>query len=45
MMEAVLILAMVAQACQLSLAPGAVVEPYAMITLRPRHGLKMTVQW
>jgi cytochrome P450 len=45
MMEAVLILATVAQRCQLDLAPGAVVEPYAMITLRPRYGLKMTVRW
>jgi cytochrome P450 len=45
MMESVLILAMVAQACQLDLARGALVEPYAMITLRPRYGLKMTVRW
>ncbi len=45
MMEAILILATVAQSCELSLSPGAVVEPYAMITLRPRHGVKMTVRW
>jgi cytochrome P450 len=45
MMEAVLILATVSQACQLDLVPGAVVEPYAMITLRPRHGAPMTVRW
>ena len=45
MMEAVLVLASVTQRCQLTLAAGANVEPYAMITLRPRHGVKMAVKW
>lgn len=43
MNEAVLILASLAQRYQLRLAPGEVVQPQANITLRPKHGLKMTL--
>jgi cytochrome P450 len=41
MMEAVLILATVAQRFRLTLAPGHPVVPLASITLRPQHGLQM----
>jgi cytochrome P450 len=44
MNEAVLILAALAQRYQLRLAPGQVVQPQAEITLRPKYGLKMTLQ-
>ena len=44
MNEAVLILASLAQRYQLRLAPGQVVQPEANITLRPKYGLKMTMQ-
>lgn len=44
MMEAQMILAIVAQRYQLTLAPGEGVEPEPLITLRPRHGLKMQLQ-
>lgn len=40
MMEAVLILATVAQRYQVRLAPGFVAEPMPTITLRPRHGIQ-----
>jgi len=40
MMEAVLILATVAQQYQVRLAPGFVAEPMPTITLRPRHGIQ-----
>jgi cytochrome P450 len=43
MMEMLLILAMVTQAYQLRLVPGHPVEPQAQITLRPRHGILMTL--
>ncbi len=42
MMEAQIILAMVAQEWTLDLAPGFVVEQEPSVTLRPRHGLMMT---
>jgi cytochrome P450 len=42
-MEAIFILATVAQRFRLSLAPGRRVKPRASITLRPRHGLRMHV--
>ena len=45
MMEGTLLLATIAQACRLDLVPGFPVEPYAMITLRPKHGLLMTARW
>ena len=44
MNEAVLILASLAQRYQLRLAPGQVVQPQADITLRPKYGLKMTLE-
>jgi cytochrome P450 len=43
MMKMLLILAMVTQVYQLRLVPGHIVEPQARITLRPRHGLLMTL--
>ena len=45
MMEATMVLATVAQACRLHLVPGFPVEPYAMITLRPKYGMKTTLRW
>jgi cytochrome P450 len=42
LIEATLVLATVARRVDLSVIPGFPVVPYAMITLRPRHGLKMT---
>ncbi|HEY2156869.1 MAG TPA: cytochrome P450 [Isosphaeraceae bacterium] len=44
MMEATLAVAMVAQAFRLRLAPGAVVEPRPMLTLRPRGGIPMILE-
>ncbi|MBM3573900.1 MAG: cytochrome P450, partial [Alphaproteobacteria bacterium] len=41
MMEAVLILATIARSWRLELAPGKVVEPVGLITLRPKDGLQM----
>ena len=41
LMEAALMLAAIARRYRLELAPGAVVEPLATMTLRPRHGLPM----
>lgn len=43
-LEATLITAMIAQRFTLDLAPGARVAPETTITLRPRHGLPMTLQ-
>ena len=43
MMEAYLALAMLAQQYRLRLVPGHPVEPVALITLAPRHGLRMTL--
>jgi cytochrome P450 len=40
-MEGVLILATLAQKWRLRLAPGQLVTPQALITLRPRHGMRM----
>ena len=42
-MEAQLILAMVAQTYRLRLVPGQAIEPEPIITLRPRHGIQMTL--
>lgn len=42
--EAVLILASIAQAYRLRLADGYKVEPQGLVTLRPRHGLKMVIE-
>jgi cytochrome P450 len=44
LMEAQLILAMVAQRFRLRHAPGHPVEPQALLTLRPRGGLRMFVE-
>jgi cytochrome P450 len=44
MTEAVLILATIAQRYRLHLKPGHPVEPQGLITLRPRHGLKMMLE-
>ena len=43
-MEGVLLLATIAQRWRLRLVPGHPVEPQAIITLRPRHGLRMIVE-
>ena len=44
MTEAMLILAMIAQRYRLHLKPGHPVEPQGLITLRPRYGLRMTLE-
>lgn len=41
MMEATLIVATIAQKYQLKLEPGQKIEPQPLVTLRPKHGLKM----
>lgn len=43
MMEARLVLATIAQRFRLSLAPGHVVKPERVFTLRPKYGMKMIV--
>ena len=43
-MEAILILATLAQHWRPRLTPGQQVKPQAMITLRPRRGIKMTLE-
>jgi enediyne biosynthesis protein E7 len=44
MVEAVLVLVMIMRALRLTTVPGLVVEPEALVTLRPRHGLLMTAR-
>jgi cytochrome P450 len=44
MAEAMLILATVAQRYRLRLSPGIPVEPQGLITLRPRHGMRMMLE-
>jgi cytochrome P450 len=44
MIEAHLVLATLAARYRLTLAPGHPVEPWPLITLRPRHGIKMLVE-
>ena len=44
MVEAVLVLAVLVQELALELVPGFPVEPEALVTLRPRHGMAMTVR-
>jgi len=44
LMEMQLILATVAQRYKLRLVPGHPVEPEALLSLRPRHGLPMTLR-
>jgi hypothetical protein len=43
-MEGVLLLSALAQRWRFRLAPGARVEPQALITLRPRHGIRMIAE-
>ena len=43
-MELVLVVATIAQRWKLSLVPGHPVEPQALITLRPKFGMKMRLQ-
>jgi cytochrome P450 len=43
-MEGVLVLATIAQKWKLRLLPGQRIEPQALITLRPKYGLKMSIQ-
>jgi cytochrome P450 len=42
--EATILLATLAQRFRLSLVPGHPVEPQGLITLRPRHGMKMLLE-
>jgi len=44
MMEAVLVLATVAQRYRLKLAPDQTVKPWPVFTLRPRNGIRMLVE-
>jgi cytochrome P450 len=44
MAEGMLILAAIAQRYRLRLKPGFAVEPQALITLRPRHGMRMILE-
>ena len=43
MMEAQLMLATIVQRFRVALVPGHVVEPEPLITMRPKHGLMMTL--
>jgi cytochrome P450 len=43
MLEATLLLAMIQQKFHLELVPGHVVEPLPSVTLRPKHGIRVTV--
>ena len=43
MMEANLLLAAIAQRFQLRMVPGHPVVPLPSITLRPQHGLRMSI--
>jgi len=42
-MEGILLLATLARQWQLRLAPGQSIVPSPSITLRPKHGMKMTL--
>jgi len=44
MMEAVLLVAAIAQRFRIKLVPGHPVEPFASITLRPKYGVKATLE-
>ena len=44
MMEAVLLLATIAQSFQLQLDPTHVVEPQASVTLRPKTGIRVVLK-
>ncbi len=43
-MEGILLLAVIAQRWRLRLVPGHPVAPYPLVTLRPRHGMRMVVE-
>lgn len=43
-MEAVLVLATIAQRYRLRLVEGQVIEPWPVFTLRPRYGIKMVIE-
>jgi len=43
MLEATLLLAMIQQKFHLDLVPGHPVQPHASVTLRPKHGIRVTV--
>ena len=43
LIEATLVLAMLSQSVRLTLEPGFPVEPEALVTLRPKHGMRMVV--
>jgi cytochrome P450 len=43
-MEGVLLIATIAQKWKLRLAPGQIVEPRAMVTLRPKYGMRMLIE-
>jgi cytochrome P450 len=44
MMEATLLLAMIQQSYHLELCPNHPIEVFASVTLRPKHGIRMTAQ-
>jgi enediyne biosynthesis protein E7 len=44
MLEMLVILAMIARSYEIRLVPGHPVEPDALITLRPRHGVLVTLR-
>jgi cytochrome P450 len=44
MMEAQIVLAMIAQRFRLHRLPGHRVEPHPIMTLKPRNGVRMTLQ-
>src|SRR5258708_10537042 len=44
-MEGVLLLATLAQKWKLKLVPGHRIEPQPLITLRPKYGMKMIMEW
>ena len=44
MLEATLLLAMIQQKFHLDLVPGHPVQPVASVTLRPKHGIRVTVR-
>ena len=43
-MEGILLVAVIAQKWKLRLAPGHPIKPQPLITLRPKHGMKMTIE-
>lgn len=44
LIEATLVLAVLMRATRLELEPGFTVEPEALVTLRPKHGMRMTAR-